>query len=52
MQALKSLRCWLYQCSEGNVPEQPLFKALERYAGDLAFHIVAELPGWNAAEWG
>ena len=50
-QALKSLRCYLYQCSEGGVPETPLFKALDTLSGDLALEIVGDLPEYAAAQW-
>lgn len=53
MQALKSLRCWLYQCSEGDIPEtSAFFQLMERYAGELAYSIVADLPEYCAAAWG
>jgi hypothetical protein len=29
VQVLKSLQCWLYQCSEGNVPETELYKLFD-----------------------
>lgn len=49
-QALKSLRCYLYQCSEGDVPEQRLYKAIDQYAADLALEIVMDMPEYNRAE--
>lgn len=53
IQALKSLRCWLYQCSEGNIPEEEeLFKIMESYSGALAYAIVRTLPEFEQAEWG
>ena len=27
---LKSLHCWHYQCAEGDVPDEPLYQAIER----------------------
>jgi hypothetical protein len=50
-QCIKSLRCLLYQCSEGNVPEQNLFKALEEVVGRLDRHVVNSLPQYEKAEW-
>jgi hypothetical protein len=32
----KSLRCYLYQCSEGDVPDQPLYLKLDALAGAMA----------------
>ena len=52
-QALKSLRCWLYQCSEGNIPEEEeLYKIMDDYADRLAYRIVSALPQYDAANWG
>jgi hypothetical protein len=48
----KCLRCLMYQCSEGNVPESPLFKELEAFRGDLADTIVCGLKAYNDAAWG
>jgi hypothetical protein len=51
IQAYKSLGCLHYQCSEGTVPEEPLYKALELMQDRLAHQIVAALPEYEAAEW-
>ncbi len=51
-QALKSLNCLLYQCSEGTVPDNPLFKALSSIADRMAQGIVSDLPEYQRAEWG
>lgn len=52
-QVIKSLKCWLYQCSEGDIPEQSaLFRVLEQYAGELACGIVSDMPQYEAASWG
>lgn len=48
----KSLSCFIYQCSEGNVPERDLYKALEKVQTRLADYIVSELPEYDAAPWG
>ena len=50
--AYKALQCWLYQCSEGDVPETPLFKQMDTLRNDIAADIVADLPAYSAAEWG
>ena len=52
VQTLKSIRCLLYQCSEGDVPETELWRALDTLSVDLAIEIVAGLPEWDAAQWG
>lgn len=51
VQILKSFACFLYQCSEGDVPEKSLYKFLSEVRGKLAEHIVRELPEWDKAEW-
>jgi hypothetical protein len=48
----KLLQCYLYQCSEGNVPETALFKQLSALAGDIAQDIVQSLPAYDDAPWG
>lgn len=50
-QALKSLRCWLYQCNEGDYDQHPLFRAFKEIAGDLAMEIVMKLPQYEKADW-
>ena len=52
VQAYKSLTCWLYQCSEGDVPETELYKSMERVSDALAHHIVSESSAYEAAKWG
>jgi hypothetical protein len=51
VQALKSLSCWLYQCSEGSIPERPLYKAFRSLEASLAKDIVSNLPEYEKAEW-
>lgn len=46
---LKAIRCLLYQCSEGNVPESPLFRQLSDASESLTYEIISELPEWKAA---
>ena len=51
-QDFKSVRCLIYQASEGDVPEtSDLFKALEQMAGDMAYDIVSQDHRFDAAEW-
>lgn len=51
-QVYKSLQCFLYQCSEGDVPQHPLYQALDRIQRKLAADIIARLPEYQAAVWG
>lgn len=52
IQAIMSLACFLYQCSEGNVPDMALFKGLEEYRRILEHYVVESLPEYKEAEWG
>jgi len=52
VQVLKSLQCWKYQCSEGDVPETRLYRFFEEVAHHLALKIVMDLPGYTKATWG
>ena len=51
-QCLKSLDCYLYQCSEGDVPERDLYQAVTTFRDRLRSALVCELPEYDAAEWG
>ena len=51
VQGLKSLRCLLYQCLEGDVPNTKLYKQMRNACGDLAQHIVEKLLAYENAEW-
>ena len=51
VQAYKSLRCLLYQCSEGDVPNHPIFKLLEKTGDIMARQIVSDLPEYAKAKW-
>jgi hypothetical protein len=52
IQAYKSISCFLYQCSEGDVPERPLFIELNKIHDDLAHRIVGGSAPFDRAEWG
>jgi hypothetical protein len=53
VQVLKSLQCWLYQCTEGDVPETELYglfnNDVQRY---LMNEIIDTLPEYKHAVWG
>lgn len=51
-QALKSLRCLLYQCYEGKVPNTQYFKDWEESSYLLCLDIVSDLPQYIKANWG
>jgi hypothetical protein len=52
VQAYKSLSCWQYQCSEGDVPETDLFRYMETVLAHIANMIIATLPAYQKATWG
>lgn len=52
VEVLKGLACFLYQCSEGDVPELPLYLALTEIKGIIAFEIVQETSEYDNAKWG
>jgi hypothetical protein len=53
IQVLKSLWCWLYQCDEGQVGQQPVYRffndVVEQY---LMSKIIHALPEYEQATWG
>ena len=52
IRGLKALRCLIYQCAEGTVPDMAEYAELEQAAGAIAQEIVARLPEYDAAPWG
>lgn len=52
VQAYKSLGCWHYQCSEGDVPETPLYRALDEIYTAMAHAVASDAPGYDVAVWG
>lgn len=50
-QRLKAVQCLVYQCSEGDVPETPLFKALDSLSDWLQYDIISSLPEYRVAKW-
>jgi len=52
IQTLKSLNCWVYQCTEGDVPENDLYKFFtDTFRNYLLKKIVYDLPEYDRAEW-
>jgi hypothetical protein len=53
IQVLKSLQCWLYQCTEGEVVKNPLYKFFQGIAQPhLMSSIICDLSEYRTAEWG
>lgn len=51
IEAYKAAQCLLYQCSEGTVDQEPLFKALMQYKSQVADEIVRKVDAYNATPW-
>jgi hypothetical protein len=51
-QLYKSLQCFLYQCTEGDVDELPLYRQLRKFSDDLAHHMVSHTSEYEQADWG
>lgn len=52
-QVLKSLECWLYQCTEGNIPsESKLYKIMQELANKIAKLIAHQSKYYEMATWG
>ena len=47
-----AMRCLLYQCCEGKVPDSLLYGELNHAAGELAQRIVQDLPEYEKAPLG
>jgi len=50
-QILKSLQCFLYQCSEGNIPKDKLYITLSNIEKILISYIVSNLDEFKKAKW-
>ena len=49
---VKQIDCLTYQCAEGDVPERPLYGALEAMRRALVDRVLADIPAYVAAPWG
>jgi hypothetical protein len=54
VQAFKALQCWLYQCAEGNIPEDSkLYDVFNTVIlPEWAEYIAIRTPEYNSADWG
>ena len=48
---LKALQCLNYQCSEGDIPDTPIYKALNDIEHSLASIIIHDLKEYDDAPW-
>jgi hypothetical protein len=52
-QLVKSIDCWLYQCAEGDVPENPLYQLFDKMIVPMLLRrIIYYSPEYDQAEWG
>ena len=51
LRLIKSAQCLHYQCSEGDVPNLPLYRRLNRAIGDACEDVVSSLAEWQALPW-
>jgi len=52
MQVYKSLQCFLYQCSEGDIPKSGLYQDLKKLEHDIAHDIISSTTEYGMAQWG
>jgi hypothetical protein len=48
---LKTLQCYLYQCSEGKVPEEHLYRRVDECRLNLQNQIMNAIPEYDQAPW-
>jgi len=51
LSGLKALRCLMYQCTEGEVPETELYQTMDRISGDIAMRIINRMPEYDSLPW-
>lgn len=52
-QTLKTLKCFIYQCSESQeIEESPIYKAIEKIIQKIKDFIINNNPAYVAAVWG
>lgn len=47
----KSIQCFLYQCSEGDVKERKLYDTMKKVKAIVAHRIIEKLPEYKSAQW-
>ena len=52
VQAYQALSCWLYQCTEGDIPKSsPLYEVINKISDVLAHRIAMNTPECKKARW-
>ena len=49
--SLKHVQCFLYQCTEGDVPDSPLYKDVEKLQESIIWEIITNMKAYNDAKW-
>ena len=49
--AIKALKCWLYQCTEGDCDKSELYLVMDKLANSWAYDVVRDLPEYEAQAW-
>ena len=52
IEVIKALECWRYQCTEGDIPESHLYKAMAQTHCLLCADYIHQLDEYEAAPWG
>ena len=50
-QSVACLKCWMYQCSEGNADEKAVFKEMKKVLGEMCQAIVYKSDDYKNADW-
>ncbi len=50
--ALKSLQCWIYQCSEGDCDQSDFYKMFNDIQLAWCKEIIRAIPEYDKADWG
>jgi hypothetical protein len=48
---IKSIKCWMYQCSEGDCDQSELFKLMECVCDSWMYKVVSSLPEYEKSVW-
>lgn len=50
-QSIKTVQCFIYQCSEGDIPDRKLFKLVEDLLLMLCENLITESIKYKKAKW-
>lgn len=52
IQLIKNIKCYLYQCDEGNFHEDLLYKFMDSLCYSLCYDFVSDSPNYDKLTWG